>query len=107
MWTLRKLADPKHSQHNHDPSMSISAHLVYRRLTTSVKITIEATSRRVGIRACDIRGIVKEKHPDTVYTKKDIYNARALLCREKLNSLSPIAALMKLFDERNVPYVVK
>ena len=107
MWTLRKFADPEHSLHNHDPSMSVSAHPVHRRHTNSVKITIEATSRRVGIRARDVRGIVKEKHPDTVYTKKDIYNARAILRREKLNGLNPTAALIKLFDERNIPYVVK
>ena len=49
-----------------------------------MKATVEATSRRVGIRARDIRGITKDKHPDTVYTRKDVYNARALLRREKL-----------------------
>lgn len=64
--------------------MSLAAHPIHRRLTDSVKATVEATSRRVGIRARDIRGITKDKHPDTVYTRKDVYNARALLRREKL-----------------------
>ena len=107
MWTLREFADPEHSQHNHRRSLSLAAHPIHRRLTDLVKATIEATSRRVGIRARDVRGIVKDKHPDSVYTRKDIYNARAVLCREKLGGLSPTATLIKLFDERSIPYFVK
>ncbi|KAK4068501.1 hypothetical protein Purlil1_13791 [Purpureocillium lilacinum] len=106
-WTLRAFADPQHSQHNHDRTMSLSAHPVHRRLTDSLKATIEATSRRVGIRARDVRGIVQEKHLGTHYTINDIYNARTLLRREKLGGLVPTAALVKLFDERGVPYIVK
>ena len=104
---LRAFADPQHSQHNHDRSMSLSAHPIHRRLTDYVKATIEATSRRVGIRARDVRGIVQQKHLGTHYTRKDIYNARALLRREKLGGLGPTAALIRLFDERGVPYIVK
>ncbi|OWT42543.1 mutator-like element [Pochonia chlamydosporia 170] len=107
MWTLREFADLQHSKHNHGRSISLSAHPIHRRLSDSVKATVEAISRRVGIRARDIRGVVKEKHPGTVYTRKDIYNARALLRREKLDGLSPTAALIKLFDERSIPYIVK
>ncbi|OAQ57749.1 transposase [Purpureocillium lilacinum] len=106
-WTLRAFADPQHSQHNHGRTMSLSAHPVHRRLTGSVKATIEATSRRVGIGARDVRGIVQEKHRETHYTRRDIYNARALLRREKLGGLSPTAALIKMFDERGVPYIAK
>ncbi|OAQ60400.1 transposase [Purpureocillium lilacinum] len=45
--------------------MSLSAHPVHRRLTDFVKATIEATNRRVGIKARDVRGIVQEKHLET------------------------------------------
>ena len=107
MWTLRNFANPQHSQHNHNRSISLAAHPIHRRLDEAVMTTIEATSRRVGIRARDVRGIVKEKHPDTLCTRKDIYNARARLRRKKLGGLSPTAALIKLFDERSIPYVVK
>ncbi|KJZ68513.1 hypothetical protein HIM_12097 [Hirsutella minnesotensis 3608] len=107
MWTLRAFADLQHSQHNHHRAMSVSAHPVHRRLTDSVKATIETTSRRVGIRARDVRGIVQEKHRGTHYTRRDIYNARALLRREKLGGLGPTAALIKLFDERGIPYITK
>ncbi|ODA77184.1 hypothetical protein RJ55_06811 [Drechmeria coniospora] len=87
--------------------MSLSAHPVHRRLTDSVKATIEATSRRVGIRARDVRDIVHEKHRGTHFTRRDIYNARALLRREKIGGLGPTAALIKLFDERGIPYIFK
>ncbi|KAM4060433.1 FAR1 DNA-binding domain-containing protein [Hirsutella rhossiliensis] len=33
LWTLRAFADPQYSQHNHDRTMSLSAHPVHRRLT--------------------------------------------------------------------------
>ena len=42
MWTLREFADPKHSKHNHGRSMSLGAHAIHRRLTDSVKATVEA-----------------------------------------------------------------
>jgi len=87
--------------------MSLSAHPVHRRLTSPIRATIEATSRRVGIRARDVRGIIYEKHHGTHFTRRDIYNARALLRREKLGGLGPIAALIKLFNERGVLYTVK
>ena len=107
MWTLRMFADPAHSAHNHDRGLSSSAHPIHRRLTDSVKATIAATSRRVGIRARDVRGIVGEKHRGTVYTRKDIYNARTLLRRDKLGGLNPTAALIRLFGERGITYIVK
>ncbi|KAJ6436342.1 ankyrin repeat domain-containing protein [Purpureocillium lavendulum] len=40
-------------------------------------------------------------------TGRDICNARALLRREKLDGLSPTAALIKLFDARGIPYVAR
>ena len=33
-----------------------------------MKDTIEVTSRRVGIRARDVRAVVQEKYPGTVFT---------------------------------------
>ncbi|KAJ6437607.1 HEC/Ndc80p family protein [Purpureocillium lavendulum] len=38
---------------------------------------------------------------------EDIYNARARINRDKLNGHSPTAALIKLFDEKEIPYFVK
>lgn len=106
-WLLRQHKDPKHHQHNHERSITPSAHPSHRRLTTPVKATIKSTSRRAGIRASDVAAIVKYQHPDAVYTRRDIYNARSLICREKLNGYTPTAALIKLFDEKKISYIAK
>ncbi|RKK66565.1 hypothetical protein BFJ68_g18585, partial [Fusarium oxysporum] len=106
-WLLRQHPNPEHSQHNHGRSIRPSAHPSHRRLTTPIRATIESTSRRVGIRARDVRAVVQEQHPESTFTQRDIYNARALINRDKLNGYTPTAALIKLFDEMDVPYVVK
>ncbi|RKK84821.1 hypothetical protein BFJ68_g17328 [Fusarium oxysporum] len=106
-WVLRQHSNPEHSQHNHGRSIRPSAHPSHRRLTTPVRATIESTSRRVGIRARDVRAVVQEQHPESAFTQRDIYNARARINRDKLNGHTPTAALIKLFDEIDIPYVVK
>ncbi|KAF6518277.1 hypothetical protein HZS61_002355 [Fusarium oxysporum f. sp. conglutinans] len=106
-WLLRQHPNLEHSQHNHGPSITSSAHPSHRRLTTPVRATIESTSRRVGIRARDVRAVIEEQHPESSFTQRDIYNARALINREKLNGYTPTAALIKLLDEMEIPYLVK
>ncbi|KAJ0127764.1 hypothetical protein HZ326_29128 [Fusarium oxysporum f. sp. albedinis] len=106
-WLLRQHLNPEHSQHNHGRSIGPSAHSSYRSLTTPFRATVESTSRRVGIRACDVLAVVREQHPESVLTRKDIYNARSLINRDKFDGYTPTAALIKLFDEREIPYLVK
>ncbi|KHN93907.1 uncharacterized protein MAM_01777 [Metarhizium album ARSEF 1941] len=106
-WLLRQHRDPKHHQHNHERSITPSAHVSHRRLTTPVKATIESASRRAGIRASDVAAMVEEQFPDTTLLRKDIYNARSFINREKLNGYTPTAALIKLFDEKKIPYIAK
>ncbi|KAG6997364.1 PKS-NRPS hybrid synthetase [Fusarium oxysporum f. sp. conglutinans] len=106
-WVLRRHSNPEHNQHNHDRSIRPSAHPSHRRLTTPVRATIESMSRRVGIRARDVRAVVQEQHPESIFTQRDIYNARALINRDKLSGYTPTAALIKLFDELHIPYLAK
>jgi hypothetical protein len=106
-WTLRHFPDAEHHHHNHNPSTDAAAHPVHRRLTSPVKATIQSSSRRVGIRARDIGGVVRDHFPDSVYTKRDIYNARARISRENLGGYSSTAALIKLFDDKEIPYVAE
>jgi hypothetical protein len=106
-WTLRQLPDILHFIHNHPPSTDSSAHPSHRKLTDAIKTTVESTSRRVGIRARDVRSVVEQQHPDSVLTRRDIYNARARVNREKLGGYNPTAALIKLFDEQGISYIVK
>ncbi|OAQ57846.1 transposase [Pochonia chlamydosporia 170] len=68
---------------------------------------VRSTSRRVGIRARDIGGIIRDPFPDSVYTARDIYNARARPNRENLGGYSSTAALIKLFDDKGIPYIAE
>lgn len=106
-WLLRHHENPDHSQHNHERSLTASTHPSHRRLTAPVRATIESTSRRVGIRARDVRAVVEQEHPDTTFTQRDIYNARAQINREKLDGHTSTAALIKHFDKKKIPYLVK
>jgi len=106
-WLLRQHENPEHHQHNHERSITPSSHPSHRRLTTSVKAAIESASRRAGIRASDVAAIVEAEFPDTTLLRKDIYNARCLINREKLSGYTPTAALIKLFDEKRIPYLAK
>ncbi|KAF6828275.1 mutator-like element [Colletotrichum musicola] len=106
-WLLRYHPKSEHSQHNHGPTLDASAHLSHRRLDESTKTAIETTSRRVGIWARDVRAVVQEQFPDSNFTQRDIYNARALINREKLDRYLLSTVLIKLFNKRRVPYIVK
>jgi hypothetical protein len=106
-WLLREHAKPEHHYHNHPPSIDPSAHPSLRKLTGPVKESIESTSQRVGIRARDVRAVVSQQHPEAVLTRKDVYNARAAINRDKLDGYSSTAALIKSFDERGISYVAK
>lgn len=44
---------------------------------------------------------------DSVLTRGDIYNARALVNRQKLDSYNPTATLIKIFDKKGVSDAVK
>jgi hypothetical protein len=97
----------EHHQHNHPSSISPVAHPIYRKRTIIVNSAIEFASRRVGIRARNVRSIVQEQHPDAFLTARDVYNVRASITREQLGDYTSTAALIKLFDEQDIPYMVK
>lgn len=106
-WTLRHFANEAHHRHNHRASADAAAHPSHRRLTSPVKAVVQLSSRQVGIRARDVGGIVRSHFPESVFTRRDIYNARAQIHRGQLGGYSSTAALIKLFDEQAVPYVAK
>lgn len=60
-WLLRQHSNPEH----HGRSIGPSAHPSHRRLTTPIRATVKSTSRRVGIRARDVRAVVQEQHPQS------------------------------------------
>src|SRR6478736_2038699 len=91
-WLLRKHSNPEHRQPNKSRGTGQSAHPSHRRLTEPIRTTVESTSRRVGIRAPGVRAIVQEQHPESSFTRKDIYNARSRINRDKLDGHTPTAA---------------
>ncbi|KAF6788753.1 mutator-like element [Colletotrichum sojae] len=88
-------------------NLDASTHPSHRRLDESTKTAIETISRRISIRARDIRAVIQEQFPDSNFTQRDIYNARALINRKKLDRYSSSTALIKLFHKRRIPYIVK
>jgi TRAP-type uncharacterized transport system fused permease subunit len=102
-WLLRQHLNPEYSQHNHRRSIRPSAYPFYRRLITAIRAIIKLISRRVKIRACNIQAIVWEQHPESILTRKDIYNARSLINRDKFNGYIPIAVLIELLTRGRFP----
>jgi hypothetical protein len=106
-WVLRQHPNMEHHQHNHPPSINPVAHPIHRRRTTIVNSAIESASRRVGIRARDVPSIVQEQHPDAFLTARNVYNVRANITCEQLEGYTSTAAFIKLFNEQDIPYMVK
>ncbi len=101
-WLLRAHARAEHSQHNPGPSIDPAADPSHQRISSPVQATIESTSRRVAIWARDVRAVAQKEYPESIFTQRDIYNTRARLNRDQLGSYSSTAALIKLFNEREV-----
>ncbi|KAJ2899377.1 hypothetical protein MKZ38_003084 [Zalerion maritima] len=106
-WTLRRFPNAEHHHHNHNPSTDAAAHPVHRRLISPIKAVVQFLNQRIGIRARNISGIVRDHFPDSVYTQRDIYNARARISRENLGGYGFTAALIKLFDDKEIPYIAE
>jgi hypothetical protein len=106
-WILQHPSDSKHHQHNHPPNISPAAHPVHRKQIRAIMASIESASRRIGIRARNVRSVVQHQHPDATITARDIYNARNAITRKKMDSYISTAALIKKFDNQSIPYIAK
>jgi hypothetical protein len=67
-----------------------------------VKEVVQATNQQIGIRARDVGGIIQREFPESVYTQRDIYNARAIIIREKLDGYNPTTALIYILILRRL-----
>ena len=68
---------------------------------------IDDTSKLNAIRAREIIIIVRNKFPNSVYIRVDIYNVRTILCRCNFEGYILIGALIKLFDDNDIEYIKK
>jgi hypothetical protein len=105
-WVFKNDPDPAHYVHNRPPS-GIAALPKLRKATSPEKRAIAAVTENMGIRARDCGSLVKAQFPDSNFTQKDISNLRARYRKEQLGGLTPIGALISLFDEKGVNYVAK
>jgi hypothetical protein len=60
--------------------------------------SIKSANRRIEIRAKNVKNIVQHQHPSAIITARDIYNARNVIIRKKMNNYIFTAALIKNFD---------
>lgn len=104
-WVFRNSDEPQH--HNHGPSSHASAHPQHRKIAAEVLDTIVNASKHHGIRSREIGALIRDGFPDSSYIRKDIYNARAKIRKEKLGGYTPAGALIKSFDENGIKYRVK
>lgn len=106
-WTLRNDYEAEHRTHNHGPSSHASAHPQHRKMKAAASEIILNTSKHRGIRAREVGALVRDQPPDSVYTRKDIYNNKALIRKQDLGGRTPTGALLSDFDELGIDYVIQ
>jgi hypothetical protein len=84
------------SHHNHEPSSDPSAHPALRKLhkTPAYKASVKA-QKQAGMQANHTYASIYGQESESLITKRDIYNERAIVRREELGGLSPIHALLR------------
>jgi hypothetical protein len=89
-------------RHNHDLTLEPAAHTVYRRLQKIpiYKATVKA-QKHAGMQANYIYSSFYGESIESLITKRDIYNERANVRREDLESLAPIYVLFRFVLSTN------
>jgi hypothetical protein len=95
LWRL-EVQDPSH---NHPPSLSPSAHNVYRKRTQGQKDTIKLMTH-AGARPMQIMSALQREDPETLVSATDIRNERKALREKHLDGRSPIETLL---DDLSTP----
>lgn len=106
-WIYEANGNPKYRQHNHQPSIDPSAHPQHRKITGSIADVLTNTSKHPSIRARDIGALIADQFPNSCLTRYDISNVRRKLRLAELDGRSGAGAIIKIFDEENIPYRVK
>src|SRR2546423_5242461 len=80
-------------EHNHQPSLNPSAHLVYHKRTAVQTETIRSMTR-AGSRPAQILTALQQQSPDTLVTAQDIRGDRKKIKTEHLDGRTPIETLL-------------
>jgi hypothetical protein len=83
-------------RHNHDPFIGLSAHPALRKMEKdkAFKATIKA-QKQAGMQANHTYTSIHGQNSEFLIIKRDIYNKRANVRRDKLSGLFPIHALLR------------
>lgn len=60
-----------------------------------------------GICVRDVGNLIATQFPDMNYVDRDIYNVRALICRQRLDGYTGTVAVIKEFNKLKIPYIAK
>lgn len=96
-WRLTHRRGREFSQHNHEPSTSISAHPVHRQLSHADRLTVNNLAN-AGVAPKEIRSYLRENSRSNA-TQQDIYNCIAKGKRELQKGQSTIHALSNELEE--------
>lgn len=97
-WVLHRHTDPASHTHSHGQSIHASAHPQHRKISDETHKTITDLSKHNAIRGREIRAVVNDHDPESVLTRRDVYNVRAGLRRNALEGYTPSGALIHIFD---------
>jgi len=103
-WVFYPHEDPSRREHNHPPSLDPSAHPAHRKVTSPVKRVIKQLSSSYAIKTRETATILRQEFPGKHFTRKDIHNQRAYLRAEEMDGYSASAAVIRAFEEEDVPY---
>ena len=59
------------------------------------------------IRVCEVASTIRNEYKDSVYIRRDIYNARTKFRRYNFDNYIPTIILLKTFDKNDINYIKK
>ncbi|KND92039.1 hypothetical protein TOPH_03391 [Tolypocladium ophioglossoides CBS 100239] len=98
-WTYKVVGD----HHNHGQSLDPSAHSLFRRRIPAQQAKERELAGEHGIRAREIANLVRQTDPDhAFFRKKDIYNDRQAIKKERLDGLTATQAFVKVLENGGI-----
>ncbi|RFU74564.1 mutator-like element transposase [Trichoderma arundinaceum] len=96
-WSLHHRPDTKHAKHNHEPSHHPSAHPTHRRLDDSSKATLSELVS-AGVSPRDIQTYLRRQNPQSLATRRVVYNYISKVKDDMHEGQSSIHALINQLD---------
>ena len=85
LWHFHLHSNAVHQVHNHSQAQDPSVHPQRRRLQPQVFEAIDEATKLNDLTAREIDSLLREKFPESVHRRRDIYNSRSRLRRRSLD----------------------